>query len=303
MAAGQGWGHPNPLDPPTESREREIPRGIFYIDEQPLSRECISRQLAAHLPQMEVVPRRAVEDISNSSVEADRFALAVLNTHAGRVGEQRACRVCDKSVAAELSMLKEILPAMPVVVVSEIEDVQNIIDAFQRGVRGYVPTTMTIEDVVEAIRFVWVGGTFVPTSVLALPSRLLPVEHRPPQGIPLSSFTRRQQEVLHLLWKGKQNKAIAFELRMCESTVKVHVRQIMKRLHASNRTQVVVLTRPPSLDNRAILGDRTAPPAADRVASAKPSRFNLAIQHFDGGGDPLTRKNGQQLPDWSEKLR
>src|SRR5262249_4927478 len=145
MAAGQGWGHPNPpANPPNESRETEVPRGIFYIDEQHFSRECISRQLAVHLPQMEVAPRRAVEDISNSSVETDRFALAVLNTHAGRVGEQHACRVGDKSVAAELSMLKEILPGMPVVLVSEIEDVQNIIDAFQRGVRGYVPTTLTI---------------------------------------------------------------------------------------------------------------------------------------------------------------
>ena len=40
----------------------------------------------------------------------------------------------------------------------------------------------------------------------------------------------------------KQNKTIAYELDMCESTVKVHIRAIMKKLNARNRTQVVLLT-------------------------------------------------------------
>jgi DNA-binding NarL/FixJ family response regulator len=237
-------------DPQGGLREPEDPRGILYIDEQHLTRECISRELAAQLPQLQVKPQRTVEDISHGDCEIERFALVIFNAHSGRVGHRRACRAGDKSVAVELSLLNEILPRMPVVLLSEIEDVQNIIDAFQRGVRGYVPTTLTINEVVEAIRFVWVGGTYVPTSILSLPSRPMLAEHRPPsRSVALSSFTRRQQEVLHLLWLGKPNKAIAYELNMCESTVKVHVRQIMKRLHATNRTQIVVLTRPPTLDN------------------------------------------------------
>jgi hypothetical protein len=42
--------------------------------------------------------------------------------------------------------------------------------------------------------------------------------------------------------QGRQNKIIAYELNMCESTVKVHIRQIMRKLKARNRTQVVLLT-------------------------------------------------------------
>jgi DNA-binding NarL/FixJ family response regulator len=49
-------------------------------------------------------------------------------------------------------------------------------------------------------------------------------------------------EVLQRLWQGKQNKMIAYDLDMCESTVKVHIRHIMKKLNAHNRTQVVLLT-------------------------------------------------------------
>jgi DNA-binding NarL/FixJ family response regulator len=47
--------------------------------------------------------------------------------------------------------------------------------------------------------------------------------------------------VLQLLRQGKQNKTIAYELDMCESTVKVHIRLIMRKLNARNRTQVVLL--------------------------------------------------------------
>ena len=53
-------------------------------------------------------------------------------------------------------------------------------------------------------------------------------------------FTARQIDVLTCLRQGKPNKTIAFELGMSESTVKVHIRQIMDKLHASNRTQVAL---------------------------------------------------------------
>ena len=54
-------------------------------------------------------------------------------------------------------------------------------------------------------------------------------------------FTARQIAVIDALRKGKANKIIAFELNMKESTVKVHVRNIMKRLKAHNRTEVSYL--------------------------------------------------------------
>ena len=53
----------------------------------------------------------------------------------------------------------------------------------------------------------------------------------------------RQAEILDCLRRGMANKLIAYELDMCESTVKVHIRHIMKKLNATNRTQVAYLTR------------------------------------------------------------
>ena len=55
------------------------------------------------------------------------------------------------------------------------------------------------------------------------------------------AFTPRQAAVVEAIARGKANKLIARELDMCESTVKVHVRRIMKKLGARNRTEVALI--------------------------------------------------------------
>ncbi|MEL6768460.1 MAG: response regulator transcription factor, partial [Pseudomonadota bacterium] len=56
-------------------------------------------------------------------------------------------------------------------------------------------------------------------------------------------FTPREKQVLHCLGTGMQNKLIAHELQLRESTVKVHVRNILKKLRVSSRTQAALLAR------------------------------------------------------------
>jgi Response regulator containing a CheY-like receiver domain and an HTH DNA-binding domain len=72
-------------------------------------------------------------------------------------------------------------------------------------------------------------------------------------------FSPRQRDVLRLLKEGKPNKIIAYELGMAEATVKVHIRVLMRKLNAQNRTQVVLKTghklqhdRPAEISNRAV---------------------------------------------------
>ena len=59
----------------------------------------------------------------------------------------------------------------------------------------------------------------------------------------IEGFTQRQAQILDCLRRGMANKLIAYELKMCESTVKVHIRNTMKKLKAANRTHVAYLTR------------------------------------------------------------
>jgi len=58
---------------------------------------------------------------------------------------------------------------------------------------------------------------------------------------PWSELTRRQCDVLALIAQGKANKLIADSLNMSESTVKAHVKQIIRRLNVANRTQAALL--------------------------------------------------------------
>jgi len=77
----------------------------------------------------------------------------------------------------------------------------------------------------------------------------------PPDRSETGGLTIRESEVLDHLREGMQNKAIAFAMSISESTVKVHLRNIMRKLRATNRTQAVVMAQMPaqaqsSLDER-----------------------------------------------------
>jgi DNA-binding NarL/FixJ family response regulator len=65
---------------------------------------------------------------------------------------------------------------------------------------------------------------------------------------PLGLVTARELAVIRAIQQGKSNKIIAHELNMCESTVKVHVRNVMKKLKAKNRTEAAIKARVDTLD-------------------------------------------------------
>ena len=96
---------------------------------------------------------------------------------------------------------------------------------------------MGFEIAIEAVRFVLAGGTYVPMDcLLSRAGRGDAPSEAPTSGL----VTARELAVIRAIQKGKSNKVIAYELNMCESTVKVHVRRIMKKLNAKNRTDVAI---------------------------------------------------------------
>jgi DNA-binding NarL/FixJ family response regulator len=102
---------------------------------------------------------------------------------------------------------------------------------------------MTLDVAVEAIRLVEAGGSFFPADrILAARGRPTPAQAKITTSQQKSLFTDRQAAIVDAIRRGKANKVIAYELNMRESTVKVHVRNIMKKLNAKNRTEVAFLT-------------------------------------------------------------
>lgn len=247
---------------------------ILYVDEQHFTRDCIGHELARHLPEFTIIERSTARDFTSRDSVLPKIALVILYVHADRINLHADREDLDESgIAAQLSILEDVAPDTPRVLMSEVEVLEDILEAFRRRVRGYLPTTLPIKQVAEAIRFIAVGGTFVPQSILSLHGRANLAQEEPRGSHvsdELADFSPRQNEVLRLLWNGSSNKVIAYELRMSESTVKVHIRHIMKKLNVNNRTQVVLRTRPQGFD-KIPSAVRTASPPALRTVTAVPS--------------------------------
>ena len=162
-----------------------------------------------------------------------------------------------------IKVMRAIAPSAPIVVISDAEDGAEVVSSLGAGVQGFLPTSMGRELALQAFSFVLAGGSFFPPAAI----RNIPTaeSQEPPSGSRLrkteqpssggsqaappsdddtdaqgSSLTQRQQEVLQLLQEGQPNKVIARQLGMTEATVKVHVRHIMRKLGASNRTQAAL---------------------------------------------------------------
>ena len=137
-----------------------------------------------------------------------------------------------------LQRLRETLPAIRVVVYTSHDEEENIIQAVQLGVEGYLLKGCSREKIVSAIHRVHNGGTALESSVA---SKLMHHMHKhsPKNEQPAMQLSKREQQVLELLAKGKTNRGIGETLFISESTVKFHVHALLSKLDANNRTEAV----------------------------------------------------------------
>ncbi len=109
-------------------------------------------------------------------------------------------------------------------------------DAVELGALGYIPKTMGAKSLVNAVRFMVAGETFVPASVLGDTGEASETEFT-------KMLSQRERQVLRGLCLGQSNKEIARELDLQEVTIKLHVRTLCKKLNAKNRTQAALIAK------------------------------------------------------------
>lgn len=107
--------------------------------------------------------------------------------------------------------------------------------AVQLGALGFIPKTLPLRALTSAIRLVAAGQTFIPSIPAYAQSDVMA-----PKELGLTPL---ELSVLRNLGEGLANKEIAFRLQMSESTVKMHVRAICRKLGARNRTHAVITGR------------------------------------------------------------
>lgn len=141
-------------------------------------------------------------------------------------------------------------PAVPVVVVSGVEDRDTMRATLHQGAMGFIPKSAAVQVMLNALRLVLSGGVYVPPELIdAGPASRSSPAPPVPNGSPQKArprtaadigLTERQAQVLTLMLQGKPNKIISRELGISEMTVKAHVTSILRVLDVSNRTEAVV---------------------------------------------------------------
>jgi len=144
-------------------------------------------------------------------------------------------KITEGPGAEDIDRLTTQFPQVPLVILADCEDLEQIVKALECGARGYIPTSVGIDVCAEAISLAVAGGIFVPAGALLAMRRSVVADAG--EGSLSGMFTPRQAEVVMALRRGKANKTIARELNLRESTVKVHIRNIMRKLDATNRTE------------------------------------------------------------------
>jgi DNA-binding NarL/FixJ family response regulator len=145
-----------------------------------------------------------------------------------------------------LADLRERYPAVPIVVMSALQDRENVTKALELGALGYIPKSAQRAVMLSALQLILSGGIYVPPEILAAVAPTAPESpKRAASRRPLASpsdlgLTGRQLDVLALMMEGKSNKAICRALNLAEPTVKNHVTAILKALKVSNRTEAVI---------------------------------------------------------------
>ena len=210
---------------------------VAVIDPRSLTREGLMR-LLDRSERLELIPvSRGSELLGKGRDVLSRVQIVLLNLGSAAIR--------DPEIVGDIALLNETLPDSAIIVICDREDAHHIGEALRHGIRGYIPSNMTSRILMGALRLVQAGGTFAPADALteALSRQSAAVEPGIAEDAATDRcrLTPRQLQILDLLRQGKPNKVIARELDLREGTVKVHVRQILRKMRVSNRTELAFL--------------------------------------------------------------
>lgn len=191
---------------------------LLLADDHPLFADALRALIERDFPaaKLDVV---ADIDAAHAALRRASFDLAILDLHMpGTNGFDGIARTLDQ------------FPGTPVVVISGSAGTAEVARAIELGARGFLPKTLPSKVLSAALQVVMSGGTYVPTDYV----QPTPSPAAEPVG---GALTPRETEVLQLLMVGRSNKEIGRELGLQEITVKLHVRNVFRKLGVRNRVE------------------------------------------------------------------
>jgi two-component system, NarL family, nitrate/nitrite response regulator NarL len=217
----------------TDSRP---PVRILVVDDHTLFRRGLMALLARDA-QFEVIGEAADAGDAQRRAQELQPDLILLDNHLPGVNGVDA-----------LPALREAAPAARVLILTVSEDERDLATALRNGASGYLLKTMEGDALARAILRAVRGEAVVAdemTGKLVAAYRDAAATPAPagaaPPASPLAQLSPREQEILRGIARGASNKTIARELGIAETTVKIHVQHVLRKLDVASRVQAAVI--------------------------------------------------------------
>jgi DNA-binding NarL/FixJ family response regulator len=206
---------------------------IVLVDDHAILRQGL-RSLLEREDDLQVVGEASSVGEALAVVERARPAIVLLDMKLSPASDNDGLGLC--------AQLTKRYPGLSVLVLSTFVDDALVVSAIRHGACGYVVKDVDTVELVRAIRLVARNGSAFDSRSAAAMARSI---HAPQAPAPL---TARELNVLRLVANGLSNRGIGARLHLSETTVKFHVRNIMRKLDATSRTEAVYKATKQGLD-------------------------------------------------------
>ena len=202
---------------PQSSEKRPI--GILAVDDHPLLREGLASAIAG-APDMKLLGEAASGREAVERFRQLRPDVTLMDLRMEEMGGLQA-----------ITAIRTEFPGARIIVLTTYEGDAQALSALKAGAAGYLLKSALRKDLLDTIRAVHAGQRRIPPAIAAEIAEHLADD----------ALSEREIEILRRVAAGKSNKLIAFELQISENTVKAHMRSILPKLAASDRTHAVTI--------------------------------------------------------------
>lgn len=197
---------------------------IVLVDDHAIVRHGL-RSILERESDLEVVGEASTAAEAEAVVERARPAIVLLDLKLSTAADTEGLELCKR--------LTQRHPNLAVLVLTTFLDDSLVVQAIHHGARGYVVKDVDTTELLRSIRAVARNESAFDSHAAAAMVRSMRVQPERPR------FTERELKVLQLLAHGLSNREIGAELYISETTVKFHVRNIMRKTDAGSRAEVV----------------------------------------------------------------
>ncbi len=199
---------------------------IIIVDDHPLFRDALRQALSDKFSDLIISEAGSLDGLSGALDGKTEMDLVLL-----------ALAMPGVKGFSGLMYLRAQYPEIPVVVVSANEDPSAIRRCIEFGASGFIPKSLPVETIREAVRTVLEGDVWTPPDL-----DLTEIGDGETADLVarLATLTPQQVRVLMMLSEGLLNKQIAYKLSVSEATIKAHVSAILQKLGVDSRTQAVI---------------------------------------------------------------